>query len=157
MRDKRYKPTEDEVDKIERAGIASAADAFAALARKDITTPEGVMTCLRAFEAAKQGYMDAVTSLAAEKNAGICHSPHVGRMAMAGLACHIHGMSPDDVSVWSDFVDKMHYFVQATIVLSSLSNAQMQFDECDDLMFGASMGDDAVAFANRSVSAFNMD
>ena len=148
---KPYRPTDDEAEAIDRAGLEAAWHELQPLKDDDLPTPKKVLACLRAFKvasAAAHGAMKALKDAHPEASY-ISHFPAPTDMvcsAVMGLDLD----SPDEIHPSSVLGTRLSALLQAAKALEAMSTVYSAFDD-DDGIFGTYLADETTMLAEASI------
>lgn len=95
-----YEPTDDEAERIERAGMAAALAELQPLDADDIQVSAGVLACLRAFKAASNACISATRELLATKPGYeyVLHYSEVTDMVCSAMGALLFGLEASECS-----------------------------------------------------------
>ncbi len=146
-----YKPTEDEAEEIDRAGMTAAWNELQPLKDDELPTPKKVLACLRAFRAARAAAHDAMKTLKAARPEAIhiSHFPEPTDMVCSALM-GLDLDSPDEIHPSSILGARLSALFQAAKALEAMSTVYSAFDDNDGI-FGTYLADETTMLAEASI------
>ena len=148
---KPYKPTDDEAEAIDRAGLEAAWHELQPLKDDDLPIPKKVLACLRAFKAARAGVHGAMKTLkeAHPEASFISHYAETTDMvSSAVMGLDLDG--PDEIPPRSVAGARLSALFQAAKALEAMSTVYSAFDD-DDGIFGTYLADETTMLAEASI------
>lgn len=147
----RYRPTQDEAEAIDRAGIEAAWLALRPLKDARSLASRGVLACLRAIQAAGMAAQAAAHALSAThpECSGIHHDIDETRMVCSAL----HGLDADDPSALrADSIGgaRIATLFQAAKALEAMATVYSAFD-ADTAILGTYLVDETTQVAETEV------
>lgn len=149
-----YDPTEDEAMRIERAGMAAALAELHTLNEDDIQVSAGVLSCLRAFKAARNARIAAEKELLATKPGHdyVSYYPTETDMVCSAMGALLFGLDASECSPRSIAGGKISILLQAAKALEAMSIVYSAFDD-DDSVFGTYLADETTELAEAAMRA----
>ena len=156
-----YKPTDDEAERIERAGMAAALAELQLLEDDDIQVRHGsagVLACLRAFKAARNASFAAQKRLLATKHGydHVSHYPEVTDMVCSAMVAMLFGRDASECSPRSVAGGRISILFQAAKALEAMSTVYSAFDD-DDSVLGTYLADETTALAEAAMQRHNAE
>lgn len=153
-----YKPTDDEAERIERAGMAAALAELQPLNADDIQVSAGVLACLRAFKAARNAHFAAAKELLATKPGHdyVSHHPEETDMVCSAMGAMLFGLDESECSPRSIVGGRISILFQAAKALEAMSTVYSAFDD-DDGVFGTYLAEETTALAEVAMQRHNAE
>lgn len=142
-----YKPTEQEVDVVERAALAAAWQELQPLKDEDLPVRKHVLACFRAFVAVNAVAEDFVNRLeAAHQEACYVswHLPATSIVCSAIMFLDLDG--PENIAPVSVFGNRMLPLIAAAKAMESMNSFALAIDDGDEIL-GLYCADQAITVA----------